>query len=191
MNPAAAYHAGAVRNGETAESVRKNLVGDTLSKPWGRRSFFIYGQLPGIHKTVAPVTGAVQNAAGAVIPPKPKVVPDQIRLLRNGEFCGKTGSLSLKGGPGKFHLLLVSGKFSAKNNRAVGKTLGGQGTAAKSYGPAAGHGAEGRLTEAVAGIKNKRFAHEKTPRFKMEGETRRRAIIKMSKCAREERANSF
>ena len=80
MDPAVSHHAGGVWEGETAEAVRKNLVGYAGPKPLGREGFLVNRQLPGLHPTIGAVAGGVQDAAGAVIPPEAEVVPDQIRL---------------------------------------------------------------------------------------------------------------
>ena len=62
---------------------------------------------------------------------------------------------------------LGTGELPKQDNGAVLEAVGEKGAAVKSHIPAAGDSAERRLAQAVAGVKDKRFTHGKTPRFRM------------------------
>ncbi len=78
---------------------------------------------------------------------------------------------------------LRTGELPKQDDGAVLEAVGEKGTAVKGHVPAAGNCAERRLAQAVAGVKDKRFTHGKTPRFRMEQGGQRPKIVKVREKA--------
>ena len=161
VDGAAAHHADGVREGQAAETVWENLVGNAFAKPVGRRGFPVDGQLPGLYPAVVAVAGGIQDAAGAVIPPEVEVIPDQIRQRGGVDRTGEADPVSLGAVTGELDVGLRGGELPPEDQGAVVEALGGQGTAVERHAPAAGDGAEGRFALAAAGVEDKRFTHGK------------------------------
>ena len=105
-------HSGWVRNGQAEESVWENLVCYAAAEPVRRGTgAVVYGELPIPGAPVAAIARAVQITAAAIVPPEAEVIPDQLRLRRNGECEDEARAIALRAGAGKLPLLLPPGKL--------------------------------------------------------------------------------
>ena len=163
VNPAVSHQAIRLGNGQPPESIWKNMVRHAAAEPLRRMGGTVGRQLPGVKLGVTAVACLIQKTTGAVVPPQAEVIPAQLRLRRGGDGGGKAQALPLRTQAGHFHLLGPAGKLMEKNQRAMGKVLLEQGTAAKGDKLPAGDGAERGFVLCGTGIENKGFTHRRMP----------------------------
>ena len=148
------HHAVAVRHRQPAEPVGKNLIRHPPAEPVGGMGGLIHRQLPSLTVRLTAAAIASQPEEGAVGPPHPEGVPDQLRLRR----CRQHTAPAVAGG-GEGNLLLQPGKFLPYQQAArLQRLIGPQ---SKTHLGAAGHGAEGILISNITRIEPNR--HEQGP----------------------------
>ena len=153
MHQSLPHHAVAVRHRQPAEPVGKDLIRHPPAEPVGGMGGLIHRQLPSLTVRLTAAAIASQPEEGAVGPPHPEGVPDQLRLHR----CRQHTAPAIAGG-GEGNLLLQPGKFLPYQQAArLQRLIGPQ---SKTHLGAAGHGAEGILISKITGIEPNRHGQE-------------------------------
>ena len=96
VDPAVSHQTGGVREGKAAEAIREDLIDHTAAKPQRGGRFLVDGELPALGCAIVPPAGAVEHAGGTIRAKQAEIIPDQLRLLGNGENAGKAGAVSVR-----------------------------------------------------------------------------------------------
>ena len=170
MNCPAADHPGRVRQLQTAEPIRENLIHNAAAEPCRGGRLLIDRQLPALHILSAMIAGAVKEDGTAVLPEQPKPVPHQFRLRRCGKDTRKTITIAVLAGAGEFQFCRLTGKFPLRYQNTAGPALPAEGTDGLRHGGTTGDSAVGLFAGFTAGIKHKGIKHGKPPGAEVENQ---------------------
>ena len=80
VDPAVSHQTGGVREGETAEAIREDLIDHTAAEPGRCGALFIDGQLPALNLPSLLPAGLIQQGRGAIGADQAEMIPEQLRF---------------------------------------------------------------------------------------------------------------